>query len=217
MKCTKEASVNQKKIQMKYKLHIYIILFFILIFLSSCQLFQREDNDKIDIPTQLSEKQLEEVRYKFKHDKATKTKYLYQNKSDSIIVTLYNIITYNIRDEQGTNIGEGFNYYIFDIGVDNPTDKPFDIAAFSKSCRLTNSNPQYLYSNVGFALKMYYLQSDSSEIDMEYLKRFYQKEMPPKEVFRTKLLAFEVSKDDKNPLFFRYEIGNKQFAFKVRD
>ena len=58
---------------------------------------------------------------------------------------------------------------------------------------------------------MYYLQSDSSEIDMEYTKRFYSDIMPAKEFYRTKLFAFEVSKEAKDPLFFHYSIGSQKF------
>jgi hypothetical protein len=64
---------------------------------------------------------------------------------------------------------------------------------------------------------MYYLQSDSSEIDMEYTKRFYSDIMPAKEFYRTKLFAFEVSKEAKDPLFFHYSIGSQKFTYKVRD
>jgi hypothetical protein len=52
---------------------------------------------------------------------------------------------------------------------------------------------------------------------MEYIKRFYTDIMPAKEFYRTKLFAFEVSKTDKDPLFFHYEIGRQKYEFKVRD
>ena len=64
---------------------------------------------------------------------------------------------------------------------------------------------------------MYYLQSDSSEMDMDYMKRFYANQMPPKEFYRTRMFAFEVSKDDRNPLYFRYKIGDQLYSYKVRD
>lgn len=208
---------NQKKQQMKCNINSIAVIFFILVSATSCQLFNKQEEGHIDIPTNLSQEQLQDMRYKFKRDKSYQQKFLYQNKTDSAIVTVYNVISYQIKDDQATNIGDGFDYYIFDISVDNPTTQPFNIGNFSKSCRLTNEDPQYMYSNVGFALKMFYLQSDSSEIDMEYTKRFYLDQMPAKEFYRTRLFAFEVSKDDKNPLYFRYNIGSQQYAYKVRD
>lgn len=214
----KAAEENLKKLQMKIKITHSFFLVFTIFLLSACQLFQNAENeDNLDEPKNLSEEQLQDIRYKFKRDKSYKQKSLYQNKTDSVVITIYNVIPYQVRDEQVSNIGEGFIYYIFDISVDNPTNKPFNIENFSKSCRLTNDNPDYLYSNIGYALKMFYLQSDSAEIDMEYTKRFYLSLMPPKEFYRTRLFAFEVSKDDKNPLYFRYNIGNQTYSYKVRD
>ncbi len=200
------------------KISSYTFLFICFItFTTGCEFFKKEDPNKIEIPEGVTQEQLQDARYKFKRDKSYNQKYLYQNKTDSAIITIYNVITYNIKDDDGSNIGEGYNYYIFDISVDNPNKQPFNIGSFTKRCYLTNQNPAYLYSNVSFALKMYYLQSDSSEIDMEYTKRFYSDIMPEKEFYRTKLFAFEVSKDDKDPLFFHYSIGNQKFEFKVRD
>lgn len=193
-----------------------VLFILLLIFVSSCEFFKSEDENAIEIPKGITQEQLQDARYKFKRDKSYNQKYLYQNKTDSATITIYDIINYQMKDD-GANIGEGYNYYIFDISVDNPTNHPFNIGAFTKSCYLTNQNPVYLYSNVGFALKMYFIQSDSSEIDMEYIKRFYTDIMPAKEFYRTKLFAFEVSKTDKDPLFFHYAIGSQKFEFKVRD
>lgn len=195
----------------------HLLFIFLTILISSCEFFKKEDENAIEIPKGITEEQLQDTRYKFKRDKSYNQKYLYQNKTDSAIVTIYDVINYQIKDDNGSNIGEGYNYYVFDISVDNPTNYPFNIGSFTKSCYLTNQNPIYLYSNVGFALKMFYLQSDSSEIDMEYTKRFYMDAMPAKEFYRTKLFAFEVSKTDKDALFFHYAIGSRKYEFKVRD
>lgn len=193
-----------------------LLLPLVCLLAASCEFFQKEDPNKITIPEGITQEQLQDERYRFKRDKSYKEKFLYQNKTDSAVITIYNVITYQIKDNQ-TNIGDGFDYYIFDISVDNPSQSPFNIGAFVKSCYLSNQNPEYIYSNIGFALKMFYLQSDSSSIDMEYTKRFYTNQMPEKEFYRTKLFAFEVSKDDKNPLFFHYNIGNQKYEYKVRD
>ena len=196
---------------------IYPFVFLLLVLTAtSCNFFKSKDEDAIDIPKGITAEQLQDTRYKFKRDKSYKQQFLNQQKTDSAVITIYNIINYQIKDDEA-NIGEGFDYYIFDISVDNPTSQPFHIGNFTKSCYLTNENPEYLYSNVGFALKMYYLQSDSSEIDMEYTKRFYSDIMPAKEFYRTKLFAFEVSKEAKDPLFFHYSIGSQKFTYKVRD
>ena len=197
------------------KKHQLLFIFLVFVF-TSCEFFKNEDENAIEIPKGITQEQLQDARYKFKRDKSYSQKYLYQNKTDSAIITIYDIINYQMKDD-GANVGEGYNYYIFDISVDNPTNYPFNIGSFTKSCYLTNQNPIYLYSNVGFALKMYFIQSDSSEIDMEYVKRFYTDIMPAKEFYRTKLFAFEVSKTDKDPLFFHYAIGSQKFEFKVRD
>lgn len=189
----------------------------VVLLTTSCQLFNQNNENDLSEQRNLSEKQLQDIRYKFKREKAYKKKPLYQNKTDSAIISIYNIINYKIKDEEVSNIGSGFSYFIFDISVDNYTQHPFDIGNFTKSCRLTSNQPDYLYSNVGYALKMYYLQSDSSEMDMDYMKRFYANQMPPKEFYRTRMFAFEVSKDDRNPLYFRYKIGNQLYSYKVRD
>lgn len=214
----KELEENLKKRSMiNHKIYSLTVVLFFMLLTTSCQLLSNKAEDKIELPTELSQEQLQNMRYTFKRDKAYKQKFLYQEKTDAAIVTIYNVINYQIKDNQSINIGEGFEYLIFDISIDNPTSQPFNIDDFTKSCRLSNADSNYLYSNIGFALKMYYLQSDSAEIDLEYTKRFYQKQMPPKEFYRSRLFAFEVSKDDKNPLYFRYNIFNKQFTFKVRE
>lgn len=196
------------------KYHIFIIL--VTILATSCDFFKTAEDGKIEIPKGITEEQLQDARYKFKRDKSYAQKYLYQNKTDSAIITIYDIINYVMKDD-GTSIGEGYTYYIFDISVDNFTNQEFNIGGFTKSCYLTNQNPIYSYSNVGFALKMYHLQADSAQIDMEYTKRFYMDKMPPKDFYRTKLFAFEVSNEDKDPLFFHYRIGTQKYEFKVRD
>jgi len=214
----KELEENLKIQSMKnHKIYLIPVVLFLFYLTTSCQLLSNNTEDKIELPTEISQEQLQHMRYTFKRDKAYKQKFLYQEKTDAAIVTIYNVINYQIKDNQSSNIGEGFEYLIFDISIDNPTSQPFNIDDFTKSCRLTNADSNYLYSNIGFALKMFYLQSDSAEIDLEYTKRFYQKQMPPKEFYRSRLFAFEVSKDDKNPLYFRYNIFNKQFIFKVRE
>lgn len=199
---------------MKKHTYLFILLFTLLV--SACQFLKQEDSNKIDIPEGITEEQLQDARYKYKRDLSYKEKYLYQNKTDSAIITVYNVINYEIKDEVA-NIGEGYIYYIFDISVDNPTNHDFNIGAFTKSCYLGNNNPIYAYSNVGFALKMYHLQSDSAQIDMEYIKKFYEPTMPAKQFYRGKLFCYEVIKTDKEPLFFRYKIGNQKYEFKVRD
>jgi len=197
------------------KIHLLFILF-IALAVSACKFLENDDPTKVHIPEGVTEEQLQDARYKYKRDNSYKEKYLYQNKTDSAIVTIYNVINYQIRDEVA-NIGDGYNYYIFDISVDNPNMHEFNIGSFTKSCYLGNNNPIYAYSNVGFALKMYHLQSDSSQIDMEYLSKFYLPTMPAKEFYRGKIFCFEVSKTDKDPLFFRYKIGSQKYEFKVRD
>ena len=156
-----------------------IYLPIILLLAVSCEFFKNAEDGKVEIPKGITEEQLQDARYKFKRDKAYAQKYLYQNKTDSVIITVFNIINYQMKDD-GTNIGEGYDYYIFDISVDNFTNQNFNIGNFTKSCYLTNQNPIYAYSNIGFALKMYHLQADSAEIDMEYTKRFYTDIKPPK-------------------------------------
>ena len=199
---------------MKNRFLILISTVFIL--LGSCNLFKQEDENAIEIPESVTQEQLQNDRYIFKRDKAYKQKYLYQNKTDSAVITIFDVIRYHIKDDE-TKIGEGFEYYIFDISVDNPTMQKFRIADFTNSCYLSNLDSEYHYSNVGMALKMYYLQSDSAEIDMEYTKRFYTQTMPEKEFLRNKLFAFEVSLEDKNPLIFHYTVGAQKFEYKVRD
>jgi hypothetical protein len=174
-----------------------------------------KDETKIEIP-EGTEEQLQEQRYQYKHSNAYKEQFLHQEKTPDVLVTLFNVINYQIKDESG-NIGEGYNYYIIDLGIDNFNTKPFPIAAFTKSCHLTTSDPTYLFSNVGFALKMYSLQTDSSEMDLSYVKRFYQDTMPGKEFYRAKLFAYEVSKEEKDALYFRYTVGNQKYEYKVRD
>jgi len=197
----------------------YQLLFIVLLTLATaaCKYFETEDPNKITIPEGVTEEQLQDARYKYKTENSYKDKYLYQNKTDSAIITIYDVIQYNIKDQADIDIGAGYNYYIFDISVDNPTNHDFNIGAFTKSCYLGNNNPIYAYSNVGFALKMYHLQSDSAQINMDYVKKFYEPLMPAKQFYRGKLFCFEVSKEDKDPLFFRYKIGGQKYEFKVRD
>ncbi len=200
---------------MRPKNNIYLFILLAVLLFSACEFFQKK-TDKIVIPEDKTEEQLEAERYSHKKETTYKDKFIYQNKTDSLTVTVFNVIDYKIRDD-GTNIGDGYVYYIFDIAVDNPGKQPFNIGAFTRSCHLTNEDPNHSYSNIGFALKMYHLQSDSAEIDMEYTKRFYLNSMPPKELYRTKLFAFEVSKDDKSPLFLRYTISGRPYEMKIRD
>ena len=195
----------------------YPILFIILITLSTtaCKFFEEEDSNKITIPEGITEEQLENTRYNYKRDNAYKEKPIYQNKTESVTISIFNIINYQIKDEIA-NVGDGYNYYIFDISVDNPTTNDFNIGAFTKSCYLGNEQANYAYSNVGFALKMYHLQSDSSQIDMNYISKFYEPKMPRKQFYRGKLFCYEVSKEDKGALFFRYKIDGKEYEYKVR-
>ena len=221
MKCTKEA--NEKRLKqlklftMNNKFQkIWTILFLTFsLFTISCNLL-KPNEEKIDIPEGITEEQLQEARYKYKKENAYKEKYVQQSKTDSATITIFNVINYNIRDNN-SNIGDGFDYYIFDIGIDNPTAHTFNIGAFTNSCFLSNENTDTHYSNVGMVLKMYYLQSDSSSIDLDYINRFYMKTMPAKEFYRAKLFAFEVSKEDKSPIIFHYNIGNQPFEYIVRE
>lgn len=195
----------------------YYFIFFILIALiASCKFLEPDDPNKVDIPEGITEEQLQDARYKYKRDLSYKEKFLYQNKTDSAIITIFDVIRYQIKDEI-SSIGEGYTYYIFDISVDNPTMHDFNIGAFTKSCYLGNNTPTYAYSNIGFALKMYHLQSDSSQIDMEYIKKFYEPTMPAKQFYRGKIFCYEVIDTDKNPLYFRYKIGSRIYEYKVRD
>lgn len=181
----------------------------------SCDFFKTKDENYIEIPEGITDEQLQEQRYTHKRDLSYKEKFLHQSKADSAIVTIYNVINYQVKDET-ENISDGYTYYIFDLSVDNFTNQPFHIAGFTKSCYLSNSDPKFAYSNVGYALKMYFLQSDSSEADMPYLNKFFQDVMPPKEFYRTKLFAYEVSMQDKEPLIFHYRIGNQKFEYQIR-
>ncbi len=199
---------------MNHRILILIILTFTVT--TSCEYFKTKDSNYIDIPEGLTDEQLQEQRYAYKRDKSYREKFLQQSKTDSAIVTIYSIIDYKVKDET-ENISEGFSYLIVDLSVDNFTNQPFYLAGFIKSCHLSNSSPEYAYSNVSYALKMYHLQSDSSEIDMSNIQKFFQETMPPKEFYRAKLFAYEVSRDDKEPLFFNYKIGNQKFEYKVRD
>ncbi|MFN8297178.1 MAG: hypothetical protein U0T69_13350 [Chitinophagales bacterium] len=200
--------------ELKLKYSSLLLCAVLIVTVSSCDFFNNKQ-DKIEIPEGVTEEQLAEQRYTFKRDNAYKEKFIYQNKTDSATISIFNVIRYEMKDD-GTSIGEGYEYFIFDIAIDNYTKYPFHIGSFTKSCHLSNSNPDFAYSNVGFALKMYHLQADSAQIDMEYTKRFYIDTMPAKEFYRTKLFAFEVSKEDKEPLFFRYKIGNQKYEYQVR-
>ena len=113
---------------------IYPFVFLLLVLMAtSCDFFKSEDEDAIDIPKGITAEQLQDTRYKFKRDKSYKQQFLNQQKTDSAVITIYNIINYQIKDDEA-NIGEGFDYYIFDISVDNPTSQPFHIGNFTKSC-----------------------------------------------------------------------------------
>lgn len=193
-----------------------LLTLFTFVVTSSCDLFKTKDENYVDIPEGLTEEQLQEQRYTYKRDKSYREKFLQQSKTDSAIVTIYNIIDYKVKDET-ENISEGFSYLIVDLSIDNFTNQPFNLSGFIKSCHLSNSDPEFAYSNVSYALKMYHLQSDSAEIDMSNIQKFFQEVMPPKEFYRAKLFAYEVSRDDKEPLFFNYRIGNQKFEYKVRD
>lgn len=192
-----------------------IISAVVLLLFSSCKFFEKNENE-IHIPEGITQQQLQEQRYQYKTQNAYKEDFIQQDKTDSVTVTVFNAIDYQMKDD-GTSIGEGYDYYIMDIGVDNVSEHPFKIGAFTKSCHLTTSDPKYLFSNVSFALKMYFLQSDSSEIDMSYIKKFYLDTMSPKDFYRAKIFAYEVSKEEKDALFFHYSIGNQKFEVKVRD
>lgn len=195
----------------KYYPAIYLLL---ALCLGGCTNFGKKEGE-IQIPEGITEEQLQEQRYDFKHNKAYKESFLHQDNTDSAIITIFNVVKYQIRDDEA-NIGEGFDYYIFDIGVDNFMHQPFSIGAFTRSCNLSTSDTSYHFSNVGFALKMYSLQTDSSEIDMEHIKKFYQPQMPAREYYRAKLFAYEVSRDEKDALIFHYKIGNRSYNYTVR-
>jgi hypothetical protein len=197
------------------KKSVFILLAAGCFFLSSCDFFKTKDENYIEIPEGITDEQLQEQRYTYKRDISYKEKFLHQSKADSAVVTIYNVINYQVKDET-ENISDGFSYYIFDLSVDNFTGQPFNIAGFTRSCYLSNSDATFAYSNVGYALKMYFLQSDSTELDMPYLSKFFQETMPAKEFYRTKIFAYEVSKQDKEPLIFHYRIGNQKFEYQIR-
>jgi hypothetical protein len=195
--------------------YAYLLPLMLMLLSSSCKYFGKDENE-ILIPEGTTQEQLQEQRYAFKHDKAYKEQFLHQEKTDSALITIFNVIPYQIKDETA-NVGEGFDYYIIDIGVDNFTKHPFPIASFTKSCHLTTSDTSYRFSNIGFALKMHSLQTDSSEMDLSYITKFYQLEMPAKELYRVKLFAYEVSKEEKDALIFHYKVGNQKYEYKIRD
>ncbi len=181
----------------------------------SCNYFNQKE-DEIEVPKGITYEQLKEARYKYKIEKAYKDQHLVQSKTNDAIITLFDVIKYHIKDEKG-NFGEGINYYIFDIGIDNPSNTTFNAAAFTNSCYLSNEDSTYRYPKQLSALKIYYMQTDSSAMDTSYINRFLNEAMPSRDFIRAKLFAFEVLDEDKHPLFFRYKIGNQDFVYKVRD
>jgi hypothetical protein len=193
----------------------FYTLFFITLFLNSCQLFNKENPD--DIPAEVSEDVLQAQRYSYKKDLLRKEKSVFDAKTDQVEVKIHNVINYNIIDDANSNVGEGFTYYIIDLSVDNFSNAPFDILKFTSSCHLTNEDPKFAYSNVAYVLKMYSLQTDSLETDVNYLKNFLSDEMPPKQIYRGKVFAYEVSKQDKNALFFHFTINGKEFQYKIKE
>ncbi|MFN8283526.1 MAG: hypothetical protein U0U67_09950 [Chitinophagales bacterium] len=196
------------------KKHFYL-LFSISVLFTSCSFFNKETPD--DIPAEVSEDVLQAQRYAYKKDLLKKEKSLFDAKSEQVEVKIHNVITYNIIDDANANIGDGFIYYIVDLSVDNFSNTPFDIQKFTSSCHLTNEDPKFAYANVAYILKMYSLQTDSLETDVNYLKNFLSDEMPPKQIYRGKVFAYEVSKQDKNALFFHFTINGKEFVYKVKD
>lgn len=196
--------------------HKFIIAALCLSLFASCDLFKEEEQETITIDPNITEEQLQDSRYQFKKEQAYKEKFLHQTKTEQATITIHNVIPYRIQDE-GTNIGEGFTYYIFDISIDNFSAQSYPIGDFTKSCSLGNGEPDYAFSNVGFALKMYYLQSDSAETQMPFVEKFYQANMPPHEFYRAKIFAYEVSDDNKTPLIFHFRSGGKTYDFTVKD
>lgn len=192
-------------------------LFYLMAFLvsfSSCELLKPKE-EKIDIPEGITLEQLQETRYKYKTESAYKDSYLFQNKNEQAVITLFNVIKYHIRDNS-KNVGDNFDYYVMDIGVDNPSKQAFKINAFTKSCYLSNSDSTWKYNHLESVLKIYYLQTDSSGVDTSYMNRFYRDVLAPRDFIRTKLFAFEVPKEDENPLFFHYSLGNQNYSLNVR-
>ncbi|MBK6273572.1 MAG: hypothetical protein IPF58_02250 [Saprospirales bacterium] len=63
---------------------------------------------------------------------------------------------------------------------------------------------------------MYSLQTDSLETDVSYLKNFLSDEMPPKQIYRGKLFAYEVSKQDKNAFDFHFQNQRQNFNSKLK-
>lgn len=196
----------------------YKFLFMISIMLVCACEFIKPKNDKIEIREGITMEQLQEERYTFKTEQAYKNHFVHQTKNDNVIVTIFNVIKYNIRDDEMMNsASEDFDYYIFDIGLDNPSTKPFNALAFTKSCMLTNENPSNQYASLNYVFNMYNLQTDSAQVDTTYLHRFMNNAMPGRDFIRAKMFAFEVMKEDKSALYFRYKIDNKDYAYKVRD
>lgn len=196
------------------KTHLYL-LFYISIFFSSCQFFNKENAD--DIPAEVSEDVLQAQRYSYKKDLLKKANVLFDAKTEQVEVKIHNVINYTIIDDANSNIGDGFIYYIIDLSVDNFSNSSFDIQKFTSSCHLTNEDPTFAYANVAYVLKMYSLQTDSLETDVSYLKNFLSDEMPPKQIYRGKVFAYEVSKQDKNALFFHFTINGKEFHYQIKE
>ena len=196
------------------KTHLYL-LFYISILFSSCQFFNKENAD--DIPAEVSEDVLQAQRYSYKKDLLKKANVLFDAKTEQVEVKIHNVINYTIIDDANSNVGDGFIYYIIDLSVDNFSNSPFDIQKFTSSCHLTNEDPTFAYANVAYVLKMYSLQTDSLESDVSYLKNFLSDEMPAKQIYRGKVFAYEVSKQDKNALFFHFTINGKEFHYQIKE
>lgn len=194
--------------------NLLYILFSVSILFTSCELFNKENPD--EIPAEVSDDVLQTQRYAYKKDLLKKENVLFDAKTDQVEVKIHNVINYTIIDDASSNVGDGFIYYIIDLSVDNFSNSPFDIQKFTSSCHLTNEDPKFAYSNVAYVLKMYSLQKDSLEADVNYLKNFFSDDMPAKQIYRGKVFAYEVSKQDKNALFFHFAINDKPFEYQIK-
>ncbi len=218
MKARNEYS-NPKKLMNKLhkKFGFLVISLGFIVSLPSCKYIGLKDPYKVEIPdTRITPEQAHEERYGNKINENRKSEFLHQTKDDGVTFTLFNVIKYNIVDQE-TNVGEGFDYYILDIGIDNSNHQAFDISRFTSSCHLSNEDSSFSYTNIPNILKMYSLQRDSSEMDIEAVKNFLNDTMPGRDFYRAKLLAYEVSAEDKNPLIFHYTIHGKKYAYPIRD
>jgi hypothetical protein len=215
----KAANANKKqncrmKMNRHHKLVILLISWSLLPL--SCKYFGLNDPYKIEMPeNRISPEQAHEEKYENAINESHKFQPLTETKTEDVRFILYNAIKYNIIDPE-TNVGEGFDYYIMDIGIDNFSKNAFNIREFTNSCKLTNDTPDFAYQNIPNILKMYALQRDSTELDFQAVRNFTYDTIPGRTYCRAKLFAYEVSTDDKSPLYFHYKLNGKEYKYEIR-